>query len=47
MFQKHINAPHGAKFRFIFSVDTKQKLSEASKQGIEIYKEDNTLGSQE
>ena len=42
---RNIYAAHGAKFRFILSVEA--KLSKASKQGIKIYTVDNTLGSEE
>ena len=37
--------PHGAKFRFIFSVEAKPV--QARREGIKIYKLDNTLGSKE
>ena len=42
---RNIYAPHGAKFRFLFSV--KQHMYEASNQGVKIYKVDITLGSKE
>ena len=45
MFQKH-KYPHGAKFRFIFSVEAKP-VQKKRKEGIKIYIVDNTLGSEE